>query len=370
MDERILVTRTTMPDYDIFIEKIKPLWESKRITNMGEYHKQLEKRLMEYMDVENVSLMANGHLALELAIQAMEFPEGSEVITTPFTFVSTTHAIVRNRLLPVFCDIKLSDYTIDEEKIEELITERTVAIVPVHVYGNICDVEKIESIAQKFNLKVIYDAAHTFGEKYKGVSVGKFGDASMFSFHATKVFNTIEGGAVTCHDKELYEKLYNLKNFGIRGEERIVGVGANAKMNEFSAIMGMCNLDILENSIMERKIVAERYIELLGDLTEIKLPSFDNENMVYNYAYFPVMFESEEMRNHVYKSLREKNIYARKYFYPLTADAECFEGKYDQVSLVNARRASKTVLVFPLYGDLPVEIQEVICKIVRSCLKG
>ena len=231
MLEKILVTKSSMPPYEEYIEKIKTLWDSHWLTNMGYYHNELENKLKEYLQVQELSLMVNGHMSLELAIQAMDFPEGSEVITTPFTFISTTHAIVRNRLNPVFCDIKLSDGTIDEERIENLVTEKTVAIVPVHVYGNICNFKAIDEIAYKYNLKVIYDAAHAFGVKYDGKNIANLGDASCFSFHATKVFNSIEGGAVACSERRLYDKLYNLKNFGIRGEELVVEVGANAKMN-------------------------------------------------------------------------------------------------------------------------------------------
>lgn len=204
-NEKILVTQSSMPPYEEYIEAIKPLWESHWLTNMGTYHKELEEELKQYLGVPELSLMVNGHMALEMAIQAFDFPEDSEVITTPFTFVSTTHAIVRNRLKPVFCDVKMSDGTIDETKIEDLITEKTVAIVPVHVYGNVCNVEAIQEIADKYNLKVIYDAAHAFGVKYKGVGIGNYGDASVFSFHATKVFNTIEGGAVAFSDHKIYE---------------------------------------------------------------------------------------------------------------------------------------------------------------------
>lgn len=368
MEKKILVTKTSLPDYDTFIKRIKPLWESRWITNMGTYHQELEKELMILMDVSNISLMVNGHMALELAIQAMDFPEDSEVITTPFTFVSTTHAIIRNHLKPVFCDIKLEDYTIDEEKIESLITEKTVAIVPVHVYGNICNVERIEQIAQKHNLKVIYDAAHTFGESYKGISVGKFGDASIFSFHATKVFNTIEGGAVACESKELYEKLYNLKNFGIRGEEHIVGVGSNAKMNEFSAIMGLCNLEQLEANVNARKRVAEHYKKELCDAGELTVPQFEDKDISYNYAYFPVLFGKERIRDKVYEKLKEQNIFARKYFYPLTSDADCFDGKYRDLNLENARKAAHNILVLPLYPELELDDVECICKIIKACL--
>lgn len=370
MEKKITVTRTSMPDYETFAERIKPLWDSKWITNMGQYHKELEKQLMEYMHVPYVSLLVNGHMALELTIQAMEFPEGSEVITTPFTFVSTTHAIVRNRLKPVFCDIKLSDYTIDEEKIESLITERTVAIVPVHVYGNICHVEKIEEIAKRHGLKVIYDAAHTFGESYKGVSVGDFGDASIFSFHATKVFNTIEGGAVSTKDQALYEKLYDLKNFGIRGEEHIVGVGSNAKMNEFAAIMGLCNLEELPQNMDARKKVAKWYLEMLKDEKEIVVPGFDQSEVSYNYAYFPVLFKKDGMRDLVYQTLREYNILSRKYFYPLTSDAECFKGQYQDALLPNARMVAEHILVLPLYPELEYSDVEKICTIIRRTIKA
>ena len=309
MDEKILVTRPSMPSYEEYIEAIKPLWDSHWITNMGTYHRQLEKELKEYLDVPGLSLMVNGHMALELAIQAFNFPEGAEVITTPFTFISTTHAIVRNRLKPVFCDVKLSDGTIDETKIEDLITENTVAILPVHVYGNVCNVEEIQRIADKYSLKVIYDAAHAFGVKYKEKGIGSYGDASIFSFHATKVFNTIEGGAVAFSDPKMYDKLYNLKNFGIRGEELVVSVGANAKMNEFSAIMGLCNLKHIDEAIQARKGRYELYIELLKEIPGIKL--FDrNENATNNYAYFPILVEQEygKDRDELYDYLKEKNM--------------------------------------------------------------
>ncbi len=205
--EPIYVTRSSMPSYEEYVEAIKPLWDTRWLTNMGKYHKELEQSLKELLEVPEISLTVNGHMALELAIQAFGFAEGSEVITTPFTFISTTHAIVRNGLSPVFCDVKTSDGTIDESKIENLITEKTVAIVPVHVYGHVCNVEAIQRIADKYNLKVIYDAAHAFGVKYGGKGIGNYGDASVFSFHATKVFNTIEGGAVTFSDHKIYEKL-------------------------------------------------------------------------------------------------------------------------------------------------------------------
>lgn len=374
MNDKVLVTRSSMPPFDEYVEMIRPLWESHWLTNMGTYHKQLESELKKYLEVPQLSLMVNGHMALELAIQAMGFPEGSEIITTPFTFISTTHAIIRNKLVPVFCDIKLSDYTIDEDKIEELITEKTVAILPVHVYGNICNVKKIQDIADKYNLKVIYDAAHAFGEKYKDIGIGNFGDASIFSFHATKVYNTIEGGAVAFHDENMYKKLYNLKNFGIRSEEIVSEVGANAKMNEFSAAMGLCNLKHLSQNISARKDRIEYYIDRLSGIEEIKLPYFKNEEITYTYGYFPILFKSEkcgvEKRNYVYEQLRLQNIFSRKYFYPITADAACFKNKYKKVPLMNARYAGDNILVLPLYPELSYEVLNEITESIKKFVKN
>lgn len=363
---KITVTRSSMPPYEEFVERIKPLWETRWLTNMGKYHDELEQALKDYLQVPYVSLMVNGHMALEMVIQAMDFPEGSEVITTPFTFVSTTHAIVRNRLKPVFCDIKPEDYTIDEDQIESLITEKTVAIVPVHVYGNICNVERIREIAYRYGLKVIYDACHAFGETYQGKGIGAFGDASVFSFHATKVYNTIEGGAVTFSDGALYEKLYNLKNFGIRGEELIVSVGANAKMNEFSAIMGLCNLPEVDQNINLRKEKAERYQTLLCDVPGLKLPKFETGGAIRNYGYFPVQFADGETRNRAYDNLRRQNIFSRKYFYPLTSEASCFKRKYTGLALPNARKISESILVLPLYPELEDGDIDRIAKIIKE----
>ena len=366
MDEKILVTRPSMPSYDEYIEAIKPLWDSHWITNMGTYHQQLEKELKEYLDVPGLSLMVNGHMALELAIQAFDFPEGAEVITTPFTFISTTHAIIRNRLKPVFCDVKLNDGTIDETKIEDLITENTVAILPVHVYGNVCNIEEIERIAHKYGLKVLYDAAHTFGETYKGQGIGNFGDASCFSFHATKVFNTIEGGAVCYRDPDMGRRLYELKNFGIHGPEAVDAVGANAKMNEFCAAMGLCNLRHVDEEIAKRRAVVERYREHLEGVDGLRL-NVQQPEVRSNYAYFPVVFDENlfgASRNEVMDALAQNGIGARKYFYPLTNTFECFHGKYDVDATPVALHVAKRVLTLPLYADLSMEDVDRICKIV------
>ncbi len=361
-NEKILVTRASMPPYEEYIEAIRPLWESHWITNMGQYHRELEKKLKEYLDVPELSLMVNGHMALEMAIQAFDFPEGAEVITTPFTFISTTHAIVRNHLQPVFCDVKASDGTIDESKIEELITEKTVAILPVHVYGNICNVEEIQRIADKYSLKVIYDAAHAFGVKYRGRGIGNYGDASVFSFHATKVFNTIEGGAVTFSEHRLYERLYNLKNFGIRGEELVVSIGANAKMNEFAAIMGLCNLKRVSTIMDERKELWQQYQDRLSNIAGIKL-FYSHSEINKNYSYLPIIVDEgyELSRDELYRKLREHNIYSRKYFYPLTLDQMCYKNKFKQDNLKVARNLANQVLVLPLYSELSINDVDKIC---------
>lgn len=371
MKKEILVTRSSMPPYEEYIEAIKPLWDTHWLTNMGIYHQQLEKELKEYLDVPELSLMVNGHMALEMAIQTFDFPAGAEVITTPFTFISTTHAVVRNRLKPIFCDVKLSDGTIDEEKIEDLITENTVAIIPVHVYGNICNIKRIQEIADKYSLKVIYDAAHAFGMKYKGKGIGSYGDVSVFSFHATKAFNTIEGGAAAFSDHKIYEKLYNLKNFGIRGEELVTEVGANAKMNEFAAIMGICNLKHIEDSFKGRKERYDYYRREFSEINGIRL--FDiNDDATQNYTYFPILVEDgySISRDELYELLKKNNIYARKYFYPVTADQACFRNKYRNVEIGNARELAKKVLIIPLYDSLEWENAERIVSIIKDAVRA
>lgn len=366
---KIYVTKASMPPYEEYIEAIKPLWDSHLITNMGQYYKKLEEELKNFLGVPELSLMVNGHTALEMVIQAFNFPEGSEIITTPFTFISTTHAIVRNHLKPVFCDIKVNDGTIDEKKIENLITEKTVAILPVHVYGNVCNIDEIQKIADKYTLKVIYDAAHAFGVAYKGKGIGSYGDASIFSFHATKVFNTIEGGAVSFSDPKLYNQLYNLKNFGIRGEELVISIGANAKMNEFSAIMGLCNLKHIEEEINKRKKRWELYKKNLAEIQEIRFLD-ENRHATLNYAYFPILIKSNKQRtrDELYSYLQEQNIYSRKYFYPLTSDQVCFKNRYKKIKLDIARDLAKRVLVLPLYADMELEEVNKISMITKEFL--
>ncbi len=362
--DKIFVTKSSMPSFDDYINEIRDIWDTHWLTNMGSKHKRLQAELKEYLGVENIDLLTNGHMALELSIQALGLT--GEVITTPFTFASTTHAIVRNGLTPVFCDINEDDYTIDVSKIENLITDKTSAIMPVHVYGNICDVEAIQRIADKYKLKVIYDAAHTFGVTYKGKGIGSFGDVSCFSFHATKVFNTIEGGAVCFRDKAFGEEIYNLKNFGIRGPEEVVGVGANAKMNEFCAAMGLCNLRNVDSEIAKRKRIVERYREHLGSVNGIKLCK-NQDGVVPNYAYFPVVFDKNlfgKSRDEISDKLAAEGIFSRKYFYPLTNAFDCYKDKFNAADTPKALEISKRVLTLPLYADLKLSSVDKICEII------
>ena len=369
MEKRILVTQSSMPELYEYVEEIKDMWNSHWLTNMGPKHKLFQTELCKYMGVEYIDLFTNGHMAIELTLQAMNLQ--GEVITTPFTFASTTHAIVRNGLEPVFCDIDPVTFTIDPVRLESLITDRTCAILPVHVYGNVCNIEEIERIAHKYELKVIYDACHTFGETYKGKGIGTFGDASCFSFHATKVFNSIEGGAVSFKDKRLGDILYELKNFGIHGSEEVSAVGANAKMNEFCAAMGLCNLRHLETEIEKRKKVGERYCSHLKNVDGLQLNA-DQPYLKRNYAYFPVVFEEKifgASRAEVFNALAEKGIGARKYFHPLTNTFSAFHGKYNVLETPVALHVSKRVLTLPIYADLALEDVDFICEIILSCRK-
>jgi Predicted pyridoxal phosphate-dependent enzyme apparently involved in regulation of cell wall biogenesis len=354
-----------MPTLEEYIEEIKPIFESHHMTNMGPIYNKLQQQLIDYLGVPELSLFVNGHMALEMAIDALGLKEkGGEVITTPFTFVSTTHAITRNGLIPVFCDIKPDDYTLEPELIEALITDKTVAIIPVHVYGNLCDVEAIGRIAKKHNLLVIYDAAHAIGVTYKGIGAGNFGDASMFSFHATKVFNTIEGGAIAFHDKKYLTRLHDLKNFGIQGQD-VMGIGGNAKLDEFRAAMGVCNLRRLDEFIEKRAAVAQRYREWLSDVPGLKL-NIQQKDVTPNYSYFPIYFDKEvfgKSRDEVLAQLKEKDIFARKYFYPATNELTSYKGIYRGDTPV-AHNVSLNILTLPMYEELALEDVDRICDVI------
>ena len=364
---QINVTRSSMPEFDEYCEEIRELWESRWLTNSGVKHKKLQADLEDYLGVPHLTLFTNGHLALEYILEAMNFPKGSEIITTPFTFASTTHAITRSGFTPIFCDVNKEDFTIDVSKIESLITDRTVAILPVHVYGNICDTYEIDEIAKKHGLKVIYDAAHAFGVTVNGVSVACFGDASMFSFHATKVFNTVEGGALCYSDDSLVPILDSIKNFGLCGEDCTVA-GGNAKMSEFHAAMGICNLRHVDGEIAKRKIAAERYFERLEGISGIKICT-PAERVSSNYAYMPVVFDGYRYsRDEIRGKLAEQGITARKYFYPATNEFSCYKN-LNQINTGNtpiAKDLSEKVLTLPLYADLSVEDVDRICDIITK----
>ena len=364
MAKKIRVTRSSMPPFDEYIEEIKSIWDSRWLTNSGEKHQILTLELKKFLKAKGLSLFSNGHLALEYLIEAFELK--GEVITTPFTFASTTHAIVRKGLVPVFCDIKDSDCNIDADKIEPLITEKTCAIIPVHVFGNPCDVEKINRIAKKHKLDVIYDAAHAFGVELEGRGIADFGDASMFSFHATKVFHTIEGGAVASRNSELICKLDCMKNYGIDGPESVEYIGGNAKMNEFQAAMGICNLRHIEKEIGLRKTAAERYYTNLSGIKGIKI-IMPSSRAKHNYAYLPILIDGyKATRDEVFEALGKENVFARKYFYPLTSSFKCYDGSIDKNTTPVADNAANSVLTLPLYSGLEnVEIDR-ICSIIKG----
>lgn len=364
-----------MPPLGEYVDEIAPLWESHWLTNMGAEHRKLEAALKERLRVDNLALFTNGHNALECILEALDLR--GEVVTTPFTFASTTHAIARKGLTPVFADVRPSDLTLDPEAVEAAITPRTCAIVPVHVYGNLCDVDALADIADRHGLALVYDAAHAFGVERLNPATGEwesaasFGDASMFSFHATKVFNTIEGGCVCFRDAGLYDVLNQWKNFGITGPEDVEYVGGNAKMNEFCAAMGVCNLRHLDDEIAKRKANAERYWENLEGtpgLTAFR-PA---EGVRHNYAYLPVLFDPDAFgatRDDVFETLAAEGIGARKYFYPLVSDFDCYRSVYSSDRTPVAKRAADQVLTLPMFADLALSDVDRICAIVRRCAR-
>ncbi len=360
----INVTRSSMPPFEEYCEEIRELWDSHWLTNMGSKHRALEENLKQFLGCEQLVLFTNGHLALENVLEAFDLH--GEIITTPFTFASTTHAIVRSGCTPVFCDIDPVSFTMDPEKIEPLITEKTVAILPVHVYGNLCDTDRIGEIAARHGLPVIYDAAHSFGVFRGGVSSGCFGDAAMFSFHATKVFHTIEGGAVCCRSEQMQRRLCDLKNFGIHDEENVPYVGGNAKMNEFCAAMGLCNLRHLADEIGKRKMAVERYNSRLSGVPGLRL-NRPQENTESNYAYYPVVFDGFRLtRDQVFDRLKAQGIIPRKYFYPLTNSFACYKGRpgFNPADTPAAAYTAERVLTLPLYADLAAETVDRICSII------
>lgn len=371
-EQSIPITKPYMPEKDRFMYWADSLWKTRWLTHNGPLVEKLQNKLKESLKVENCVVFANGHLALDCALKALDIQDG-EAITTPFTYLSTSHALSMNGLKPVFCDIKSSDCTIDEDKIEALITERTKVIVPVHVYGFPCNYLRIQEIADNYNLKVIYDAAHAFGVSVDGQGIGALGDASMFSFQATKVFHTVEGGAVTYNEEQLTGKLISAKNFGMISAEQADSISFNAKMPELNAAMGLANLEILKAQIEKRKQLIEHYLQRLSCLEGIRTFNWDKPNIAYNYAYFPVLFDDEVLlinRDEVAEQLEKNyNVLVRKYFYPLLSDLHCYRQENDSNNTPNAKRISNQVLTLPLYVDLEHEQVDYICDAIEEIIE-
>jgi len=354
------VTKTYLPNKEKYKKYIDEIYENGWLTNNGPLVQRLEKRLAEYLGVKNVVLVANGTVALEIAYRTLGLK--GFAITTPFSFVATTSSLVTNNILPIYADIDKQTLNLNPKNIEKLITANTSAIVPVHVFGNACEVEAIEQIAKKHKLKVIYDAAHAFDVKYKDTSILNYGDISTLSFHATKLFHSIEGGALIINDDNLVQKARYLINFGIENQETIPHLGTNAKMNEFEAAMGLCMLDEIENIKNSRKEVYETYQKELKDLVQFQE---QNENATENYSYFPVVFKSEEQLLKVQKALNDKQISPRRYFYPSLDTLEYIEPKQEcKIS----RDISKKILCLPIYAELEKDIQKTIFKTIKENL--
>ncbi|MCW3995879.1 MAG: DegT/DnrJ/EryC1/StrS family aminotransferase [Candidatus Bathyarchaeota archaeon] len=349
----INVTKSDLPNLELYIEYLKKIWSNNWLTNDGELVQLLEKKLEEYLGVQNVVLTSNGTLALQLTLRAMEIK--GEVITTPFTFAATTNALVWEGLTPVFADINPETYNIDPKAVEEKIADKTTAILAVHVYGNPCYIEELQTIARRYNLRLIYDAAHAFGVEYAVKPIASFGDASILSFHATKVFNTIEGGAIVARDSAIVDKLKLMRNHGIRSETEVVLPGINAKMNEFQAAMGLCNLESVNKSIASRKALYEHYVERLSGspVTFQKIVASK-----YNYSYMPVLFETRTQRDAAYSQLIANGIKPRKYFFPLTVDFNYFKKTGEDLTkkygLINARQIADRILCLPIYPSLDI----------------
>jgi len=363
----IPVTKPDIPPLDEYAGYMKKIWVSRWLTNNGEFAQLLETRLAEYLNVRNLSLISNGTSALQIALKALAIK--GEVITTPFTFAATTNVILWENLAPVFADIDGETFNIDPADVERKITKKTSAILAVHVYGNPCYMEELQEIAMKHDLKLIYDAAHAFGVEYGGQTILSYGNASILSFHATKIFNTIEGGAIVARDDDLLEQINLMKNHGIRSEEEVVLPGINAKMNEFQAAMGLCNLKYVKKNIQKRKLLHEYYMKHLQSIVGLKFQKMISSK--HNYGYMPVCFESIEMRNKVYAGLLAGGIKARKYFYPLTANSVYLrnENLVKKFGLKIADDIASGVLCLPLYSDLGIADVDKITGIVKAAIK-
>lgn len=366
--KNIYVTQPSLPQKEEFIKYIDEIWESRILTNSGPIHNQFEQALCKHLDIPHCSLLVNGTLSLIVALQALRIT--GEVITTPYSFVASSHSLLWDGITPVFCDIDPDTLTIDPKKIESLISPKTTAILPVHVYGTPCDIESLQNIADIYGLKIIYDAAHTFGVKYKGKSLCNYGDASILSFHATKIFHTCEGGAITTNDPELKKRIDNLKNFGFLDETVIAGYGINAKMSEIHAAMGLLMLKEYEYEIKAREIVAKRYDEALENIDGIRLYHVNNiENR--NFAYYPIFINKKKYgisRDELYQKLKDNGIHTRRYFYPLISNMPAYQSLESAMpnKLPIANKIAEQVLCLPVYGKLESNDQDRIINIIRS----
>lgn len=368
MEEKkpIFVTQPALPDLKDFIPYLKEIWQSKWLTNSGKFHQEFEKQLAHYLGVKYISLFVNGTLALIIALQELRIT--GEVITTPYSFVASTHALWWNGIKPVFVDIEPEHCNLDPEKIEAAITPKTTAIVPVHVYGNPCNIEAIQKIADTYGLKVIYDAAHAFGVEKNGNSILNYGDLSILSFHATKSFNTIEGGAIVCHDEKTKKRIDYLKNFGFAGETKVIAPGINAKMNELQAAYGLLQLKTFNEQIKKRKQITNLYRKLLSGVQGIKFLE-DMGNIKHNYAYFPIFVDEKKYglkRDELYKKLKKHNIYGRRYFYPLISSFSTYKGldSAKPENLPVAERIAEQVICLPIYPDLDLGDVKMISDII------
>jgi len=360
----INVTKSDLPPYEKYCEYLKELWETHHITNDGKYVKLFEKKIKEYIGTNNFVVVSNGTIAIQLAIKALELK--GEIITTPFTFAATTNSIVWENLKPVFADIDLQTYNLDPSDVEKKITDTTSAILAVHVYGNPCYVKELENIAEDYNLKLIFDAAHAFGVEYNNKSVFQYGDISTLSFHATKVFHSIEGGGLVVKDKELLDKIRLMRNHGIQSEDEIVLPGTNAKMNEFQAIMGICNLENIDAYIEARKKLYDNYKENLKKNSSLGFQKIIASK--YNYSYMPLLFDSRVKRDNAFSELAKNGIKPRKYFFPLVTDFHYFQTSrnYYSKSLQNAKKISDNILCLPLYPSLEVKDANSIINIITD----
>ncbi|MEO0071194.1 MAG: DegT/DnrJ/EryC1/StrS family aminotransferase [candidate division WOR-3 bacterium] len=365
--EPIFVTRPYLPPLEEYCAGLKEIWENQWLTNMGPVHKRFEEELCRLFQTENVCLFVNGTLALQIGLQGMGIT--GEVITTPFTFVATTHALYWNKIRPVFVDIEPDHYTLDPEKVEDAITPWTSAILAVHVYGYPCRHRELEEIARRHNLKLLYDAAHAFGVEVNGKPIAHWGDMSMFSFHATKLYHSIEGGALVFPDAG-YKQIFNyLKNFGFAGETEVVMPGTNAKMNEFQALMGLLVLKHIDELIEKGRQIETLYRERLADVPGIKFPPPLPENVRYNYGYMPIEVDEKEFgmsRDQLYAELKKYNIFTRRYFYPLITDFACYKHIFTNDSLSVAKKVAERILCLPTYYNLPTDYVHKICDIISS----